>query len=102
MNAQETFNQAIVDLFDSMCDMVDCVADVSQFATVAQLTKVMEEGNALMRKAVDFFKEHKHRGILGEYLSSVDVMIYLSRHSIQGGLSPHFRQEPRKSWKSCK
>ena len=71
MKAEETFNQAIVDIFDSMCDMVDYVADVNQFATIAQLKTVMEEANTLMRKAVDFFNKHKQHGILGEYLDSL-------------------------------
>ena len=51
--------------------MVDYVADVNQFATIAQLKTVMEEANTLMRKAVDFFNKHKQHGILGEYLDSL-------------------------------
>ena len=51
--------------------MVDYVADINQFATIAQLKTVMEEANVLMRKAVGIFSEHKERGSLGEYHDSL-------------------------------
>ena len=67
LDAEHKFNQKIVDLINSMSDMVLYVADVKQFATVAQLKTVMKEANDLMRKVVEFINKHKERGIFGEY-----------------------------------
>ena len=67
LDAEHEFNQKIVDLINSMSDMVLYVADVKQFATIAQLKTVMNEANDLMRKVVAFFNKHKERGIFGEY-----------------------------------
>ena len=76
LDTEDTFDQAIIDLINSMYDMVDYFADVDQFATIAQLKTVMEEANTLMRKAVDFFNKHKQRGSVGEYLDSSILLIY--------------------------
>ena len=67
LDAEHKFNQKIVDLINSMSDMVLYVADVKQFATVAQLKTVMKEANDLMRKVVEFINKHKERSIFGEY-----------------------------------
>ena len=67
LDAEDQFNQKLADLITSMSDIVVCIIDVRQFATIAQLGTVMTEANGLIEKAVNFFNEHKKRGTLGKY-----------------------------------
>ena len=56
-----------------MSDIAVYVVDVKQFATIAQLTKVIEEANELIDRTVKFFNKYKERGSLGEY-SPIDLV----------------------------
>ena len=100
MDAEDTFNQAAIDLIEGMSDMVDYVADVKQFATIAQLKLVLEEASNLMHSAVSFFNKYKRQGSFGEYFSN--VVPRFTQQCIQGGFSSLFRRVPRKSSKDCR
>ena len=63
---EDEFNQRIAGLVISMSDVVVYVVNVKQFATIAQLTVVIEDANVLIQRVVDFFNKHKERGTLGE------------------------------------
>ena len=63
---EDEFNQKIADLVISMSDIAVYIVDVKQFATIAQLTVVIEDANVLIRRVVDFFNKHKGHGTLGE------------------------------------
>ena len=67
LEAEDEFNKRITNLVISMSDIVVYVVDVEQFATIAQLIKVIKEVNVLIGRAIDFFNKHKERGIFGEY-----------------------------------
>ena len=79
---EDEFNQKIGDLVISMSDIVVYVVDVKQFATIAQLTVVIEDANVLIRRVVDFFNKHKERGIFGEY-SLIDLVRWFTYLKIQ-------------------
>ena len=49
-----------------MSDIAVYIVDVKQFATIAQLTVVIEDANVLIRRVVDFFNKHKGRGIFSK------------------------------------
>ena len=63
---EDEFNQNVADLVISISDIAVYIVDVKQFATIAQLTVVIEDANVLIRRVVDFFNKHKERGTLGE------------------------------------
>ena len=77
LEMEEEFNQKIADLVISMSDTVVYVVDVKQFATSAQLTKVIEEAKELIDRTVKFFNKYKERGSLGEY-SPIDLVRWLA------------------------
>ena len=56
-----------------MSDIAIYIVDVKQFATIAQLTVVIEDANVLIRRVVDFFNKHKERGIFSEH-SPIDLI----------------------------
>ena len=88
LEAEDEFNKRITDLVISMSDIVVYVVDVEQFATIAQLIKVIKEVNVLIGRAIDFFKKHKERGILGEY-SPIDLVhsfTYIKTQISEGAL----------------
>ena len=66
MEIEDEFNQNVADLVISISDIAVYIVDVKQFATIAQLTVVIEDANVLIQRVVDFFNKHKERGTLGE------------------------------------
>ena len=79
---EDEFNQNVDDLVISISDIAVYIVDVKQFATIAQLTVVIEDANVLIRRVVDFFNKHKERGIFGEY-SPIDLVRWFTYLKIQ-------------------
>ena len=77
LEMEDEFNQKIADLVISMSDIVVYILDVKQFATIAQLIKVIGEANGLIVQTIDFFNKHKERGIFSEY-SPIDSVCYFT------------------------